>query len=341
MRKKKIIFRADGNSNTGLGHLYRVFALIEILKESYNYVLITRDNTDLNVIPEAYNLYIIPPNISVNEEPDWLKNIFSPEEYFIIADGYEYKETYQKDIKNKGFKLVYIDDLAKTHIYADIVINHSIYIEPKDYSAESYTKFGLGAEYAMLRPKFIEASKKSKNISKIYKILVSFGGADIYDLTYRCLRGIIKLKNIQEINIVIGSAYNHSKIYNTIKGFEDKVVIHKELSESQMVALMNENQLAIVPSSTISYEVCSVNMVVLSGYYVENQMNLYNGLVANELIYSGGDFNTYTPQTFYDKVLEILNDDPINYQNKIDRQSCLFDGRQSKRILSIITDGNK
>lgn len=338
---KKIIFRADGNSNTGLGHLYRIFALIEMLKESYDCILVTRDNSDLAIIPEVYNLQIIPSNISIDDEPNWLKNNFLPSGHIIIADGYEYEEDYQKDIKNKGFKLVYVDDLAKTHMYADVVINHSICIKPKDYRAEPYTRFALGPEYAMLRPKFIEASKQNKTTNKISNIFVSFGGADFYDLTNKCLKGIINLEKIQKINIVIGSAYKHSEIFNTIKGFEDKVVIHKKLSESQMIALMNECQLAIVPSSTISYEVCSVKMVILSGYYVENQMNIYNGLKTNELIYGGGDFNIYTPQTFHDKVLDILNDNPINYQNKIDRQSRLFDGKQNKRILSLILEENE
>lgn len=31
----KIIFRADGNSNIGLGHLFRLFALVEIYKDVY------------------------------------------------------------------------------------------------------------------------------------------------------------------------------------------------------------------------------------------------------------------------------------------------------------------
>ena len=338
---KKIIFRADGNSNTGLGHLYRVFALIEMLKESFDYVLATRDTTDLIIIPETYNLQIIPSRISIHDEPNWLINKFPSKEHIIIADGYEFEEVYQKDIKNKGFKLVYIDDLAATHMHADVVINHSIYITPKDYSAEAYTKFALGPEYALLRPKFIEASKQHKRIDEISNIFVSFGGADFYDLTNKCLQGIIDLENIQKINVVIGSSYKHTQIYNTIKGFEDKVVLHKKLSESQMIDLMDQCQLAIVPSSTISYEVCSVKMVILGGYYIENQINIYNGLKTNELIFCGGDFNAYTSHTFYNNVLDILNDNPINYQDKIVRQSRLFDGKQNKRILSLILEENE
>ena len=36
---KKIIFRADGNATTGLGHLYRLFALVEMYKNDYDFCI--------------------------------------------------------------------------------------------------------------------------------------------------------------------------------------------------------------------------------------------------------------------------------------------------------------
>ena len=341
MTKKKIYFRADGNTDIGMGHVIRSLALADMLKDKFECVFATRYVNEYIIaeIEKSCSSYIKLSEKDNEHFEEFLTYI--KEEDTVVLDNYFITTEYQKQIKGKGCKLVCIDDMHEKHYVADVVINHAPGLRENQFSGEPYTSFALGPKYAMLRPKFIEASKKSKTIDKISNIFVSFGGADFYDLTNKCIKGIINLENIQKINVVIGSEYKHSEIYSTIKGLEEKVVIHKKLSESQMITLMNECQLGIVPSSTISYEVCSVKMVVLVGYYMENQINIYNGLKTSELIYFGGDFNTYTSEIFYDKVLDILKDNPINYKNKIDRQSRLFDGKQNKRILSLILDQNE
>ena len=60
---KKIIFRADGNSQVGLGHLYRIFSLIEIAKRDYDYVLVTKEESTVAIIPNSYDVSLIPNNM--------------------------------------------------------------------------------------------------------------------------------------------------------------------------------------------------------------------------------------------------------------------------------------
>lgn len=164
MEKKKILFRADGNSSTGLGHLYRVFALIEMLKENYEYTLVTKADTELIIIPKSYKVDVIPSKVGINEEPYWLSKNYNTEINIIIADGYAYDSNYQKKIKKAGYKLIYIDDLTTTKMSADVVINHSLVVKPEHFKAKRETQFALGAQYAMLRPKFIEVAKKKKRL---------------------------------------------------------------------------------------------------------------------------------------------------------------------------------
>jgi len=54
---------------------------------------------------------------------------------------------------------------------------------------------------------------------------------------------------------------------------------------------MQSCQMAIAPASTILYEVCSVKMPVLSGFYVGNQKQIYQGLVDENVVFAGGDFS--------------------------------------------------
>ncbi|WP_296315266.1 hypothetical protein [Winogradskyella sp. UBA3174] len=135
---KTILFRADGNSDIGLGHLYRLFSLVEIIIDSYDFVFLTRETSEHSIIPSNYRKVCILKDLEIENEPQWLVNKYSPEEHIIIADGYQFISSYQKLIKGYGFKLIYIDDLAKEYMYADVVINHSAGLEITDYKKKRY-----------------------------------------------------------------------------------------------------------------------------------------------------------------------------------------------------------
>ena len=336
MELKKIIFRADGNSKIGLGHLFRLFSLVEMFKDKYECVFLTRHDSITNVIPEEYVIDIIPKNILYLEEPNWINKKYSSNEFIVIADGYQFMSCYQKKIKEYGFGFVYIDDLNSEKMYADIVINHSLNISAKDYESAEQTKFALGSEYALLRPKFIKAAKKVRVIKSVTDIFICFGGSDVNDLTNTALKGVIDIKEINKIHVVVGGAYIHDEINETIEKRKQDVYIYKNISEKEMLDLMSKCQLAIVPSSTVSYEACSVKMIILGGYYVDNQEKIYAGLESNGLIYSGGNFNKYNDNDFKQKVVEIINDTPLSYNKIITNQSRMFDGNQKKRFNKLI-----
>lgn len=123
--KKKILFRGDGNNEIGLGHLYRLFAMAEMFKGFLEFFFVTREDSLTSIYPADYTIERIPTSIEYEEEAKVLAQKYSPSEYLIVADGYLFGSSYQKSIKEQGFTMVYIDDFAKEHMYADVVINHA------------------------------------------------------------------------------------------------------------------------------------------------------------------------------------------------------------------------
>ncbi len=93
---KKVICRADGNAKTGLGHLYRMFALYEIYKDIFDIVFLTRSDSTITVIPESYNIKLIPESIDITSEPEWIATHFLSKKTALIADGYQFISSYQK-----------------------------------------------------------------------------------------------------------------------------------------------------------------------------------------------------------------------------------------------------
>ncbi|NQY05410.1 MAG: UDP-2,4-diacetamido-2,4,6-trideoxy-beta-L-altropyranose hydrolase [Flavobacteriaceae bacterium] len=330
---KKILCRADGNASVGLGHLYRIFALYEMYKETFDVVLVTREDSALQVFPEEYVVEVIPNKITLEEEPDWLANAFSSEEYSIIADGYQFVSEYQKKIKSLGFFLLYVDDLAREIMSADIVVNHALGYTPERYKTKNKTTFALGTKYGILRPKFLEAAKGSRKIFRINSVFVCFGGADQYDLSLLAVQALLGFDQIKNIHIVLGGAYQHEELFE-LKKAHSKITLHQNIDEQKMVDLMQSCEFAIAPSSTVLYELCCIKMPVLSGYFVENQKGIYTSFTEQDVVFSGGDFSGYTTEDFKTKISEILA--VSDHSEMMQKQAKLFDGKIKQRFLNLL-----
>ena len=133
MELKKIILRADGNSNIGLGHLYRIFALAEIYSNNYECIFVTKCSSELSIFPKGYKLILIPNQVSTKDEPKWLNNFFNSNKFLIILDGYHFNYNYQINLKKIGFNILLIDDFVEKNIAADVVVNHALSIKIKDF----------------------------------------------------------------------------------------------------------------------------------------------------------------------------------------------------------------
>ena len=175
--------------------------------------------------------------------------------------------------------------------------------------------------------------KHKRSILSIDNAFICFGGADQYDLTLKAATALINNKHVNEIHAVLGEAYTHQDIYDLSKK-DKRLHLYKNLDETSLCELMQSCQIAIAPSSTILYELCSVKMPILSGYFVENQKNINTSLAEREVIFNGGDFSNYSILDFESQIEKFLKD--IDVEAYILRQQELFDGKNKRRFLSLL-----
>lgn len=328
------MFRADGDTVTGLGHLYRLFALVEVVRNTFDFIFVSRSTSISDIIPKEYPFQIIDTEVSLLEEPKWLSEKFSPEEYILIADGYQFKSKYQKSIKEQGYKMVYIDDLEEYHMYADLVINHSSLAKTSNFKAERYTKFALGTQYSLLRPAFLEKAKGKRKASKIHTAFVCFGGADKYDLSFRAAKALLSLDFIKEVRLVVGAANKNKNIEILQNAHPTRLLVYKNLTERKLSEVMQSCNFAISPTSTILYELVCIKMPIVSGYFVENQKAVYSWFNSKNCFYGVDDFTRFD----FDQlqvILEKMNHLPV-IEKYINVQSSIIDGEQSGRLLKVI-----
>ena len=317
MIKPKVYIRADGNSEIGLGHVTRSLALAEMLKDDFNCVFATRFLTDYihtEALKVCDNVIKLPES---DDHFDAFLSILSGDE-IVILDNYFFNTDYQQSIKNKGCKLVCIDDIHDKHFVADVVINHAGGIKKESYSVAPYTCLFLGANFALLRPDFLNQDDKSESSS----LLVCLGGADKENVTLKILKLLEDKQFPHQCYVVVGDAFQyHQNLVEFQSSSKLNIIILKNLSAQKMADIMSKCKYAICPPSTISLEYLSKKGGELYLKIIaDNQKDIYDFYIKNGIAFD---------------VSELFVNDPLKVQRCIETQRKYFDGQSGKRIISI------
>jgi UDP-2,4-diacetamido-2,4,6-trideoxy-beta-L-altropyranose hydrolase len=338
---RSVVFRVDGNKKIGLGHVVRCIALAEMLGNDFKitFVMQQPDETILNQVREvASRVFILP------EETDYKKDFLnfssvlnSPD--FVVLDGYNFKEEYQKDLKPFTGKTLLVDDLGDHHIYADIVINHSCGIENKDYNKEAHTQLFLGNQYALLRKEFLQYAQKPPVEKHNGVVLIGMGGADPNNITRNVLELCKDVKEVKSLIILVGAAYTQLNTIQEIihKNPDLNIRIHQNLPSIEVAELIEESEVVICPSSSFSMEVCAVKCGLITGYTFDNQKKLYEGITSSGCGYAIGDINELNASAISSALKEVLSVKGFS-QAQLRAQQKFIDGLSGERIRAIFNN---
>ena len=259
------------------------------------------------------------------------KKIDTEEEFFsqltkntiAVLDGYHFDTYYQKKIKATGAKLVCIDDLHDKEFFADLIINHTPGITPRDYQAQPYTQLALGLDFVLLRPLFLKQAINQRIVEKIETIMICFGGSDFKNLTHRILQVVTEFSQFRKIIVVTGAAYKTTESIKQLLSSDLRIEHRHAQNEKQMLNSMLESDLAIVPARGILFEALASGCRLISGIYADNQKFVFTNFVLNNLIFNASDFNSI------DTKIAIENALVSKYQSKSE-----IDGISSRRLKS-------
>lgn len=279
--KKKIYFRADASSQIGYGHFVRSLALADILKNDFDCTFFTQTPTEYQVseVLKVCKLVKLPSDeYKFQQFLDYLTG-----DEIVVLDNYFFDTEYQRKIKSKGCSLVCLGGTDK-HYVADIVISQAT-TDKTLFSAELYTKFCLGLNWALLRMPFYKVNATREIPKQINSAVICFGGTDYYNLSGKTIEALCKNGNFKRIDVIVGDVYA-GVIDNR---FSDIVNIKRNLSASEIIDVFLRNDIAILSSSGICIEAMSCKIPIISGWYVDNQDAFYNILNKNNYVYGLGN----------------------------------------------------
>ncbi|MGI8952502.1 MAG: UDP-2,4-diacetamido-2,4,6-trideoxy-beta-L-altropyranose hydrolase [Chitinophagaceae bacterium] len=325
IERKKVVFRADGSSEIGLGHVTRCCALAEMLKNNLDCYFYTR-KTSKQIIDDIQKYFIsvtqLTDNISYDEEAaTWISNLNGNE--IVVLDGYNFDTKYQSAIKSKGCKLVCVDDIFAYHFVADVVINHAPDILGEQYSVEPYTKLFLGTDYVLLKKCFLQQAtlQKRKFNFNTSPILICLGGADPQNITMKILQEVKNIFPEKKIFMVAGAGYQFKDELQQLCESEKNISVFINISSQKLINLMESAHIAITSASTIALEYVCVKGNLFLIQTANNQTHLYKSLIEKHCAYP----------------FKLLHE-KYNSNVFIENQLKLIDGKSSERILKFFVD---
>jgi UDP-2,4-diacetamido-2,4,6-trideoxy-beta-L-altropyranose hydrolase len=286
--KRRIIFRADGNSQIGLGHVIRSLALADLLRQDFLCAFIIREPSielKAQILAICEQIVELDTDTDPQDEVDVLCQKYIRSDDIVVLDGYHFKTDYQQIIKSKGNSLVCIDDIHAYHFMADVVINHSGGIQSSQYSVEPYTRLCLGPAYALLREPFLKAAQEYKSEINTRAVFINLGGADANNYTLLVLQQALLIPDLEEIHVVIGSAYLYKDALAEFNRKEPRFIIYFNLTANEICDLMKMCGVAICAPSSVAYEYCTAKGLLFLQQTAGNQAHMLNFLISEGLAY--------------------------------------------------------
>lgn len=326
---QRIIFRADGNSRIGLGHVTRSLALAHMLRKEFECVFAIQ-SPDLalqeRIREVCHGLIMLPPADAAEERFNHELDAYVSPEEIVVLDGYTFQTTYQENIKARGATLVCLDDIHAHTFVADAVINQAGGVLPEAYDTAPYTKLLLGPHYALLRPAFLQAAKAAPTMpGGDWRALVCMGGADPDNHTLQALKVLQAIPAVKHIEVVVGSAYTCvSELKQLVKALP-QAKLHRDLAAQSLRRLMAKCGVAVTSASGISYEYAAVGGMLFVKKTADNQAGIHTFLLAEGIAQDYAAVETAFKTG--------IQTEAFDAQVAVQRRH--FDGKSDERLLAL------
>jgi len=289
----RIVFRVDGSTQIGLGHIMRCLTLAtqflptntvtfmscslpSALQQQIEGLGIQLLST-LPINDNEHNSFSSPVLDDTNQHShavhciDILNSVGIDVIDILVIDHYQLSAPYSEEMRRCSKHIVVIDDLANREHECDVLIDQNLYEDfdtRYDNLVPNYCHTLLGPKFAILRSEFYSPSTKLRDDKHI---LICFGGSDPLNLTERVVDVLISLKSLTiSADIVVGEGYAN------IETLEAKVnsLVNAELHVacSYISTLMNNATTMIGGGGSMHWERAATGVAGMIITLADNQI---------------------------------------------------------------------
>lgn len=273
LEKKKVAIYVNGNTEIGLGHVYRA---LEVADEFFCPIDILYDSTKTDPIIFGESMHRIIPTDGVK---GLLKRCESQRYSLFINDILSTDTEYMDELRRvlPDAKIINFEDDGDGAAAADLVINalYSDSIDPHMCVGEKY--------FIIAKPFMFYGSIEIAE--RVKRVLISFGGADPQAYTDR-LMWIISQGGFEDYEFVIILGRSKSNV-SEMMNYDDGKHIRVLYDVSNMPEIMSECDVAVTSRGRTAYELAMLGIPTMA--IAQNNTEEKHGFVCKEngFIYLG------------------------------------------------------
>ena len=349
--KQNLIIRADADAHMGTGHIMRCIAFAQAWQDQGGDVTFLSycDSEALRqrIIDEGFDLIPIekphpdPYDLSYTLDVlEQLKTQNSKLRTWFVLDGYYFTPDYQKAIKENGYRLLVVDDMAHLdHYHADILLNQNIHASSLHYACDRDIMKLLGCKYVLLRREFLKYKNWKREIpDKAKKILVTMGGSDPDNMTMKVIKALNNLDVPDlEVKIIVGPANpNIDVLKNVTLSAPYSMNVFKNVKN--MPELMAWADVAISAGGSTCWEMAFMGVPILVIVLAENQKDIALELEKAGAAASIGEWKEEVSLGELKEVLKHFIHFPKRLMDMSKRGKTLIDGKGARRVVQAMSN---
>jgi len=341
-----LIIRADASVAIATGHVMRCLALAQAWQDAGGNVVfaIAESTPAIETLLRSEGMEIVhlevSPN-SVQDAQDVSALACGRQATWIVVDGYRFDSDYQRNLKNAGLKLLFVDDLGQCeHYFADLVLNQNVHANEFMYAdRKAHTRLLLGPRFAMLRRDFRRWRKWDRDIApKGRKVLVTMGGSDPDNVTALVLEALraVEIDGL-EVIAVLGGSNPHTDFLTTLVNQSPPIRFLRDATN--MPELMAWADVAVSAAGSTCGEMCLLGLPAILLDLAENQTPVAQELGRRRAAIHLGSSKEVTAAEIAAKVQSLL----LSTEHRVSLSQAsrvLVDGDGAARVVAAICHGD-
>jgi UDP-2,4-diacetamido-2,4,6-trideoxy-beta-L-altropyranose hydrolase len=342
MTPGSLVVRADASAQIGWGHVMRCLALAQVWQDRGGDCIFAMaepvEGLKARLIAENIHVAALSAAPGSTSDAHQVSEIARQNKArWIVVDGYNFGEEYQRNLKESGHKLLAIDDYGRSGTcVADLILDQNAGTDESFYATHTAgSKLLLGTRYAMLRREFKQWRNWKREIPPIgRKILVTMGGSDPENLTEHVLAALdlIAVENF-ELAVIVGAANPRISRLQAVAS-NSKRTIRVENDPRNIPELMAWADVAVSAAGSTCWEMCMLGLPAVITDVAENQLP-----IARELSTRGMTVHVphsiATPENIAEALTQLLRDLAARTRMSTTGNK-LVDGRGADRVVAAL-----
>ncbi|MBE5873562.1 MAG: UDP-2,4-diacetamido-2,4,6-trideoxy-beta-L-altropyranose hydrolase [Lachnospiraceae bacterium] len=336
-----IVFRADGNSAVGAGHVMRLLSIADAARQAGENCIFVTASGDMEQVITArgYESHVLGTDYSDMESEDMqaVLEVYKPAVLFV--DSYFVTEKYLDGLleycRIHDIRLVYMDDVLAFPYPCDILVNYNIYGREEDYlslyTGRKVPRLLQGSAYAPLRGEFLDRSPR-KVRKQADTVLVSTGGADFEHLAVELIKKAGQYP--YTFQFVIGALNPDKEKIRELADASDNIVLYEQVPS--LAPIMETCDVAISAAGSTLYELCATQTPTITYVLADNQLPGAQAFAAKGVMLNCGDVRVLGREALAGKLLDSAASLLEDYDNRVlisERMKEVVDGKGAGRIL--------